>query len=161
MTLREVARRTLTAFGAQLEAQGIELPERRYVSPGVTPVWDGEQLVVNLQQRGQGQPGAPFEGSFIPGTENFHAQFAVSLVRVIPALSGEGPLGAMIPGEDELGEAGLEAMDDAEALEKAAVAVHGDFVITGLGQGFAINGCSTMGPEGGMASTRLLFTISL
>ena len=161
MTLREIAQKTLTAFEAQLEILGVEIPERRYVSPGVIPVWDGEQLVVNLQQRGQGQPGAPFEGSFVPGVENFHAQFAVSLVRAVPALSGEGPLEAMIPDAGELGEAGLSAMDDAEALEKAAVAVHGDFVLTELGQGFAINGCSTMGPEGGLASTRLLFTISL
>jgi hypothetical protein len=161
VTLREAAQKALAAFETQLEAQGVTLPERRYVSPGVIPVWDDEQLVVNLQQSTQGQPGAPFEGTFVPGAENRSAQFAVSLVRVIPALAGDGSLGAMIPDEVDLGEAGLEAMDDAEALDRAAIAIHGENAITGTGMGFAVNGCATMGPEGGLASTRLLFTISL
>lgn len=159
MNLPDTAQKILSAFSAQLEAQAVDLPERQYVSPGNIAVWDGEQLVVNLQDVLQGQPGAPYAGTYGPGSENLSAQFSVAIVRKIPVVSsGRGP---KIPSAKKISEAGFEAMEDAEALVKAAVAIHSTNAITGLGQGFSIDPCSTLGPEGGLAATRLLLTISL
>jgi hypothetical protein len=159
--IRELANKILALFEAQLEHQGVKLPDRRYVSPGVLPAWDGDQLVVNLQNAGQGRPGAPFVGAYLSGAEILQAQYAISLVRVVPALSGEGQLGSMIPGADALTEAGEETMTDADALMQAAISIHAANTLVEAGKGFAIDGVTTMGPDGGLAANRLLLTISL
>lgn len=162
MSVLELGRKTLTLFEAQLEAQGVELPkDRRYIGPGVLPAWDGEQLTVNLQQLTQGRPGAPFVGTYISGAETLQAQFAVSLVRVVPALEAEGQLEAMIPEAGELSASGEQTITDAEALMDAAVAIHAANTLVEQGKGFAIDGVSPMGPEGALACNRLLFTVSL
>lgn len=156
------AREVLAAFVAKLEAAGVEIPERRYVAPGVVPVWDGEQLVVNLQQIVQGQPGAPNLGTPIPPQARvFAAQWAVTLVRSVPALETDGPLGELIPDTGEMEEAGAANMVDMAALLSAAQAIHEGYVLTRPGQGFAVDGAQTQGPEGGLAAARLLFTASL
>jgi hypothetical protein len=159
--LRETAQTVLSAFKAQLEAQGVELPERQYVAPGQGIPWDGEQLVVTLMSVGQGQPGAPFSGTYRPGAELLMAQFAVAIVRTVPSLSGESFAGPMTPSAEELGTAGLAAMDDAQALIKAAIALHAAESVTGLGMGFEIGDCAPVGPEGGMTGHRQLIAISL
>jgi hypothetical protein len=161
MSLLALAQNTLTLFIAQLEAQDVEVPVRRYLSPGVLPAWDGEQLAVNRQLGSQGKPGAPYEGTFIPGAENLQAQLAVSLVREVPTLSGGGQVEAMVPEPQELTEAGEQALTDAQALLDAAIAIHEASTLTDLGKGFAINGVLPMGPQGGLAANRLLLTMSL
>lgn len=158
MTLGVVAQKALTAFSDVLGELGVEVPERRYVACGNLVPWDGEQLVVVLMEHRQGQPGRPFAESFIPGTENFTAQFAVAIVREVVAL-GEGP--ETIPSMDDLNAAGISAMNDAQALLKAGVKVHASQVLTGLGLGFALGPCAPVGPEGGLAGHRLLFEVSL
>jgi hypothetical protein len=153
-----VATKALAAFADALEEQGVTLPDRRYMAPGSIIPWDGEQLVVTLQSVGQGKPGAPQAQRYLPGSENFYAQFAVAIVRVVPALS-DGPEG--IPDEGELNDAGVVAMTDALALVRAAVTVHAASVATGLGMDFVVGPCTTVGPEGGLAGHRLLFEVSL
>lgn len=156
------AREVLAAFVAKLEAAGVEIPERRYVAPGVVPVWDGEQLVVNLQQIVQGQPGAPSLGTPIPPQARiFAAQWAVTLVRSVPALETDGPVAEMIPDMAEMEEAGSGNMADVAALLAAAQSIHEGYVLSRPGQGYAIDGCQTQGPEGGLCAARLLVTISL
>lgn len=161
MNLGATAQSILGAFGEQLEAQGVTLPDRRYVAPGQGIPWDGEQFVVVLQYVQQGQPGRPMAQSFMPGSESFTAQFAVAIVRGVPALSGEGPLGPQIPSDQELGEAGAAAMDDAQALTEAGVAVHANSTVTGLGMGFVVGPVAPVGPDGGLAGHRLLIDLSL
>jgi hypothetical protein len=158
MTALQVAKLALTAFGEQLTELGVDLPQRQYVAPGLIPVWDGEQFVVNLQDIAQGQPGHPFGESFIPGAENFSAQYAVTIVRTVPTLN-EG--GMLEPSEEELNEAGFQTIADCESLVKAAVKVHASQVLSGLGRNFAIDPAGPMGPDGGLAAARLLFTVSL
>lgn len=158
MNVQEIAPAALAAFVTQLETQQVQIPERQYVAPGNLIPWDGEQLVVVLQQVGQGQPGQPNIQSYIPGVENLTAQFAVAIVRVIPAL---GEAAGMVPTDDEMTEAGISAMSDAQALIQAAIAIHASQMLTGLGKGFSIGPCATVGPEGGLAGHRLLFEVSL
>lgn len=158
--LGETAQQILATFAAQLEAQGVTLPERQYVAPGALVPWDGEQLVVNLQQIQQGQPGAPFLATPQPASATvLAAQWAVSLVRPAPMIESE-PL-QQIPSAEDIGVAGSEGMLDAAQLVLAAVAIHAAHSLTGPGQGFAIDGCSPLGPEGGLFANRLLFTLSL
>lgn len=169
-TLTADAEKILAAFATALTARGVELPDRRYVAPGQINAWDGEQLVVNLQSIDQGQPGRPFGGTYIPAALNFTAQFAVSIVREIPALYGEGPLTTMVPTALELDDAGQGSLTDGAALILAATdiyaaSIHGTagqgLAVTGPGEGFEIGPCYPVGPEGGLAGHRLLVTISL
>ena len=162
MTLGEVAATLLEGFIAQLKAQSIEVPERTYVAPGNLIPFDGEQLVVSLQDVGQGQPGSPFAGSYVPGAEILMAQFAIALVREVPALTGEGFVNQMVPEAEELGVAGVAAVEDVSALVFSAIAIHKAHLVTEGGlQGFEVGPCSTIGPEGGLAAARLLVSVSL
>jgi hypothetical protein len=155
-------REVLAAFERHLQALGVELPERRYVAPGNLPVWDGEQLVVNLQQVLQGQPGAPsLQPARPPQIRVFAAQWALTLVRSVPALEVDGPVAEAIPDSPEMEEAGSEALADAAALLLAAQAIHEAYELTTPGQGFSIDTVRPLGPEGGLAANQLLITISL
>ena len=162
MTLAELAVTLLDAFVAQLEAQDVPVPERRYVAPGSVIAEDGEQLAVILGLVGQGQPGKPEPGTYVPGSEILMAQFDLQLIRTIPALNGEGFPPQMIPGAVALGESGVQLINDAEALVKAAIAIHAAKTVTEAAlQGFAIGPASPLGPEGGLAGTRILVEIGL
>lgn len=162
MTLGQTATTLLDAFVAQLQALDVEIPERHYVAPGNLIPWDGEQLVVVLQQISQGQPGKPYVETYVPGAEILMAQFAVALLRVVPALSGEGFTGGMIPGAADLGGAGVAGVEDAQKLVTAAMNIHADRDITEAAlQGFAVGPCTTLGPEDGLAGPRLLVEVNL
>ena len=162
MTLGEVASTLLAGFATQLHANSITIPERQYVAPGAQIAEDGEQLVVALQSIDQGSPAQPFAGTYIPGAEILQATFAVQLIRVIPALYGEGPAGAMIPDAADLGESGVSTVEDAAALVKAAIAIHAAHEVTEGGlMGFTIGPCTPVGPEGGMAGSRLYIAVNL
>jgi hypothetical protein len=160
-SLRSTAEQILLGFVEALTNQGVALPARRYVAPGQGIPWDGEQLVVTLMSIGQGQPGAPFSGTYRPGVELLMAQFAIAIVRTVPGLSGDSFAGAMTPSAEELQTAGLAAMDDAQGLIKAAIALHAAESVTGLGMGFEIGDCAPVGPEGGMTGHRQLVAITL
>jgi hypothetical protein len=157
----EAAPALLAAFVKQLEAQGIELPERQYVAPGSIAVWDSEQLAINLQDILRGQPGEAVEKTTWPVPTVVVAQFAVQLVRLVPALSNDGPLQTVVPGEVEIGVSGMQAMDDADAIVEAALAIQQAHTVTEPGMGFGIGQVSTLGPEGGLAAVMLKVTISL
>lgn len=159
--LGATAEQLLAGFAKQLAGQNIDLPARQYVAPGQAIPWDGEQLGVNLQSIDQGQPGIAFTGTYVPQATNLFATFAVWIVRVIPALSGEGTLEEMVPDAAELDQAGQAAMSDAAALVHAALALHTNYMLTGPGEGFEIGACSPVGPEGGLSGHRLLLAISL
>lgn len=154
------AAQLLQLFSEQLIVAGVELPEIQYVAPGSIPAWDGEMLIVNLLRLEQGQPGAPQGGTMFRAT--YSAQFAVSLIRVIPALFNDGPVGnAMIPSAEDLGEAGVGSFDDAGALILAATAIHEGFLFTDPGEGFEVGPCSAIGPQGGLSGHQILISTSV
>ncbi len=161
LDLPGAATRILATFTTHLEALGVDVPERRYVAPGTLIPWDGEQLVVNLQQIQQGQPGAEIGTTYVPQATNLQAQFSVSIVRPVPALNADGPLVAMIPDSTQIGEAGTVFMSDAAALVRAALEIHTAYALTGPGEGFVIGPCIPLGPEGGHVGYRMLITLSL
>lgn len=156
------AEAVLAAFAGQLEALDVDVPERRAVVPGSLVVFDGEQLTVNLQQILQGQPGAPSLATFQPAAATvMSVQWAITLVRLAPVGEAETPFPEGIPTAEVIGEAGGLGMQDAAALIRAAIAIHGANTLTRPGEGFAIDGCAPLGPEGGVFATRLLITLSL
>ena len=161
MKVKEAAEKTLTAFDAQLEAQGVAVPKRQYVAPGSGIPWDEEQLVVVLQTISQGRPGAPQAQAFRSGAEVFVVQMAVVLVRDVPNFQNEAIVQSMIPSAKEMNAAGLIQMADAEALYKAAVAIHAANTITSPGVDFTVGECMPVGPDGGFAGTRQLIEFSL
>jgi hypothetical protein len=156
----EAAPALLAAFIKQLEAHGVTLPERQYIAPGTIPVWDGEQLVINLQDVQRGQPGAPVAQTTLPVPTVLAAQFSIQLVRVVPALT-DGGLEMAIPEASTIGQSGVQAIGDADALMEAAIAVQEAHTATEAGMGFAIGPLMTLGPEGGCAAVMLKVTISL
>ena len=158
--LSATASRILSLFAAQLDAQGVELPERQHVGPGQIPAWDGEQLVVNLVTVAQGQPGAPAAMPFRPPAVNFHAQFGVSIVRRVHVIDTEGPFGLMVPSSEQIGEDSAVSLQDAAALIKAATTIGLADSLVDPGEGLVYE-LGTLGPEGGLAANRLLLTLSV
>lgn len=166
--LGATAKQILAAFETQLTAQGVELPENRYVVAGSQLVLDGEQLNVLLIKIVRGQPGAPIQTTINPYGLVFAATFAVVLARVVPVISGEGTIEAMLPEIEELNSSGETIIDDAEALARAAEAIHlaslehdNPIAITGPGEGFAVEEIGPMSVSGGLVVTRCVLTLSL
>lgn len=154
------AAKLLSLFESELTGLGISLPDRRYVSPGQIPAWDGEQLTVNLIGVAQGQPGMPLATSFSPTAAHYHAQYGLSLLRAVPVIESEGPLMLQVPDGEQITEASSEILGDAAALVKAGQRIHQSYLATSAGEGFMFE-LQTVGPEGGLAGHRLLVTLSV
>lgn len=150
-------------FAAQLQERGVELPERQHFAPGQIPAADGEQLVGNLVDVHQGQPGAPVGGTMHPSAVQFSATFSVGLLRAIPIIQGDGggSIDLDIPSSAEIDAAGQLYLSDAEGLLKSCQAIHQSYAVTDPGMGFAIDGLQTLGPDGGLAGVKVLLTVSL
>lgn len=154
----------LSAFVEQLEAQNITVPGRRSVNPGSGAqgiAWDGEEISVGLVTIHQGQPGAAFAGTQNPAAAVLFAQWAVLLLRKVPALAGNTTGGASVPTAAQLDKAGQANLTDVAALTKAALAIHAAYMFNPPGVGFAFDEVVPMGPEGGLAGARLLLSASL
>ena len=151
----------LNAFATHLTGQGIDVPERLYVGPGIM-AWDGESMSLYLGTINQGEPGAPIGTAFIPGlATHMSATIYIQLLRVVSALTYEGMAPEMIPGTANLNADGVLTMGDALGLMKAAIDIHSENVATDPGQGFTIGPITPLGPAGGLAGTRLALTVSL
>ncbi len=157
------AQSILEAYASQLAAQGVVLPERQFVAAGSDLVWDGEQLSVNLVSIAQGQPGAGWGGGYFPPSAvQYHASWVINLVRVTSALNVDAPFAeGMVPSAEQLNAAGANAVSDAQAMIMATSAIAVGYMVTGPGETFVMSALQTVGPEGGMAATRLLLEIAL
>jgi len=159
--LGAVAARILARFAERLAAMDVDLPERQYVAPGSQVPWDGEQFVVHLMQLESGHPGSPTAIPGLPRAANIAVQFGVALVREVPALTGEVPLGEMIPDAAALGAAGAALIADASALMQVAIEIGEGYEIVDPGMGWLVGPAVTLGPEGGLAASRILLTMSV
>ena len=160
-TLAADAQDLLEQFAQQLDDLGVVVPPSQYVGSGII-AWDGESLTVTLGTIGQGQPGMPIGTTFIPGDVSvMWATFYVQIIRIAPALSGEGFTSDLTPSPETLGGAGQEAVNDGRALVQAAIAIHASYSATGPGEGFVIGPLMPLGPEGGLSAMRLQIDVSL
>lgn len=159
--LGQTAARVLAAFEGALEAEGVDLPDARFVSPGTDLAWDGEQLTVNVTTIDGGIPGQPQAGTVYPTTSLLSAQFTISLLRVVPSLSGGGTADDMIPDPAELQQSAEEVANDMLCLARAGIQIHGEYKLTSPGDGFEVGPVSSLGPEGHLVGNRMTITISL
>lgn len=161
-TLPATADLILNLYVAQLTSQGVDLPARQYRQAGSMPVWDGEQLTTGLMGIAQGQPGIGHATSFVPEALNFYATFFVLLIREICVINAEG-YGADvdIPTALEQDSDGVASMGDAAALVLATSQIMRARTLVEGGEGFVLDGLQPLGPEGGLAGSRLLISVSL
>ncbi|HWF25174.1 MAG TPA: hypothetical protein VG275_06995 [Solirubrobacteraceae bacterium] len=155
------AARVLSAFDAQLAQQGVSLPSRQYVTPGSMVPWDGEQLTVSLMGIDQGRPGGTVTTSIVPQATIFYASFSVNLIRAIPTINTEGFSAGETPTAEDLGASGGQLLDDAAQLVLAASAFHQAYLLSDPGVDFVVGPLSPVGPEGGLAGSRMLLSLSL
>lgn len=155
--------RILAAFVTQLTALGVALPERQYRAPGSLIAWDGEQLTVCLMSIDPGEPGIAQPQTFIPpSAAHYHATWSVNLVRAIATVNADSfSAGVEVPTSVEIDADGSVLMADAAALILAAQQIHQQQLLVDPGQGMVIGPLAPVGPEGGLAASRLLISLSL
>jgi hypothetical protein len=159
--LPAVAQQILTLFQAQLTAQGVTLPERQYRQAGSMPAWDGEQLTTGLMGIAQGQPGMAYPQTFVPEALHFYATFFVLLIRKVHVVSVEGFGGLEIPTAAQQDEDGVNTVTDAQALVIAFRNIAEARTLVSGGMGLALDGLQPLGPQGALAGSRLLLSLSL
>lgn len=161
-TIVAIATALVPDFGSQLEAQGIELPDRQYFSPGQIPAWDGEQLVGNLIGLAQGGAGMNMAQTMHPAAVRYAASFSIALLRAIPIVQAEpGPFEYAVPTDEAINGAGLQFAADFEAMLKACQAIHAQYLIAYPGMDFEVGPVQTVGPDGGLAGPKVNLTVSI
>ncbi len=160
--LGSAAQNLLEQFAAELaKIDGFEVPASQYVASGLVS-WDGESLTVRLGSIDQGQPGAPFGGTYVGVVATqLWATFYVQILRETAGLTGEGFAPDMTPSPDVLDVYGQTALSDAGALAQAAIAVHAAYSVTGAGEGFVVGPVTPLGPDGGISGMQLAVHVSL
>lgn len=165
IALGDVAQALLDTLIAAAADEGIDLPERRFVTAGAAggEAWDGEQVTVGLQQlvpanasklgvvTGQG---TQTSRGALPMTA---AALRIEIVRCHPTMGDDGspPLA-----EDEQA-AGVAALRDAALLHELRNRAIADAALTGGEPGDILPGPITpAGPEGGLAGMSLLLTVT-
>jgi hypothetical protein len=141
-------------------------PDLAYIGSGEIP-WDDESFTVYLDTSDQGQPGAPRSTSVVDvHALTFYATFYAQLLRPQPAPLDSLGAAAALPSMDDLNDAGLVAMRDADALQNSAVALKaaaavGDAPLWISGTGFVVGPVGPVGPTGGLAAMRIRLDVSL
>jgi hypothetical protein len=123
--------------------------------------WDGEQLTVSLMGIDQGKPGGSVSTNVIPQALMLFASFSVNLIRAIPTIGTEGFAAGEVPTPEDLDASGQQLLDDAAQLVLAASAFHQAYLLTDPGMDMVIGPLSPVGPEGGLAGSRMLVSVSL
>lgn len=165
LALVDVAQRLLDTLVAAAADEGIELPERRFVTAGAAggEAWDGEQVTVGLQQlipanaskQGVilGQATQVTRGA-LPMTA---AALRIEIVRCHPTMKDDGRPPAA---EDEQA-AGETALRDAALLHELRNRAIADAALTGGESGDLLPGPVTpAGPEGALAGMAMVLTVT-
>lgn len=154
--LSDSATALLGNFAAQLNALGVDVPVAQYVGAGTVP-WDGESLTVYIGNIGQQLEGQ----AVIPQAQIFRTLIYVQIIRAVAGLSDNGGPLLNIPNADDLNESGVTLIGDAAGLMLAAQAIHSEYLDTGQGEDFVIEGVQPIGPEGGFCAMRIGLRVTL
>lgn len=146
-------------------AEGVTLPERRYVAPGgpTAIAWDCDQVTVSLATL-QSQVAALFGADQVlpaPSLERGAPSvptgiFAVTIVRYVPTLDDNGDP----PPADQIALAGAQALDDAALLRLVAAKAATNGALTHAAE-ILIGNVTPLGPEGGTAAMQLALGITV
>lgn len=158
------ARALLDLVGAAAADEGITLPERQYIAPGLagTEAWDGEQVTVGIQLL---SPGNASRVGVPPGTRTSTPAGAspmtsltlrVEIVRCTPSVDEDGT-----PSADALDAAGVQGCRDAALLHEVRDRIVTQAALTGGESSDALPGnIVPSGPSGGLAGIALSVAVT-
>lgn len=135
---------------------GVPLPTRRYVVPGIVPAYDDTQLTVAVQQVSVGQPGRAIGVPVANCGPLLLVSLRVELIRCTPKVDDRGTP----PTVEAMASSAQEVLRDLALVHKIVreaaptLAGKGDPML-GRGIPVALTGASPLGPDGGLAGTRL------
>lgn len=133
--------------------EGLDLPSRRYVSPGV-PAWDCDQFVVYVERNTSGTVNAE-DTSAIDCLVVRSATIVAEIARCVPKVEQAGDQ-VVVPTPEEEEAAAELVLTDPMALVNAAVQGYRDGSLAGC-KGLAVVEWEALGPDGGFAGGRQRF----
>jgi hypothetical protein len=146
------ASKLLDYVQAGLILNGVQPPERCFITPGLIVALDDEQLTVSLNEIGEGAAGAP-EGVFaVPAMTQFHLSFNVMLVRKVASLSDSASI-ADLPLPSDLQASAIVTMTDSVAIVATMNQLKADYVFAPPNAQFIPKPTKSYGPDGGLAGS--------
>lgn len=157
--LHDLLSDVLTAVTTHYGEAGVDLPERRYVSPGL-PAWDCEQLTVFAERTdpNAGDVTAAIPNPMLPaaGYSLRTATVSIELARCVPTLTDDGAF----PDEVDIDASSQILYADHSLLMQAVIAGVRSNELPRL-HTVALGGWEVIGPEGGFVAGRLTFSAGL
>ena len=156
--LATLASDILTALVAELVADGISVPARRYVHAGEV-AWDCEQFVVSLKAMRPTMPGGAEVLPTGPGgcVVLRSAVFEVSLIRCAPVPFEDGTP----PNLAALNTWGLGRNDDALSLMRGVARAHNAGSFGEVCSQVRIEEVNSLGPDGGFGGVAVTIAVQL
>lgn len=159
LDIKGAGRTLLSTLEAVLTQMGIELPDLRGVVPGALVAFDGAQLTVNFVNITRGVGPTPDPGYMEPQSLVQWYNFEINFLREVASLQQDGggsvDINNAIPSMDELGTDYDTLAVDAAALWAALVTIHANALIVPINIPFLYGPLGSVGPEGGLAGSRL------
>lgn len=154
--LYDLAGDVLAAVVAHYLDEGVDLPDRRYVTDGL-PAWDCEQVTVRVARTyGHGGDVRVETGSLLGPLVLAAADVEVQVVRCSPTVDDAGDP----PAADEISASAAAVLDDADLVRAALLAAYKDGLL-GACQGAVLVGWTPAGPEGGLVGGATLVRLDL
>lgn len=140
----------------------IDLPERQYITPGIIPAFDEDQLTVSVQAIRTGIPGQRLGAPLVNCGAVRHVSLRIDLTRCTPVVevSGAPPTAAALT------ESAKEILRDVELLDRIVrdgrllLAGKGD-PAKGRGIGIVLGSATPLGPDGGLSGSRIDVDVAL
>lgn len=143
--LYDTALALLTATVQAYAADGVELPDRRYITPGAQPAYDCPQLTVSVTAVRNGIPGSEQNRPVANCPPMRYATYRLELVRGTPTLDDRGDP----PSPDELTASAAVVLRDVDMLDRHVRAAARGFA--GPGVPVFVGATTPLGPDGGLS----------
>jgi hypothetical protein len=158
MDLFGTATQLLDLVVDQLTAQGVPIPERVYVAPGLDVAFDCEQLTVHLSRIISN-----FQGADTPYPVITHAiirksaEYYITLCRCVPSMNDDGSA----PSPESLSAAANVVMGDMMGLRKAIETIEHQHLLVPRNVPVTLGQANTIGPLGGIATSQIMYSLEL
>lgn len=155
MDLYATATKLLDLVSQQLTTNGVVLPDRVYVAPGVDLAFDCEQLTVHLSRIISNFPGqdTPYP-TITHKILRRSAEYFITLVRCVPTMNDSGDP----PPVDQMNAASTVIMTDMNELRKALENIEHQHLLMPVNVPVSIGPAITIGPLGGFAASQGSYT---
>ncbi|MDE1904833.1 MAG: hypothetical protein KGH75_00090 [Rhodospirillales bacterium] len=129
-------------------------PTRVGFVPGALLAYDDDQLTVNWLTVPLGMPGHDVTESVTPFNVLLYYTFSITLVRKVHVVTGAGTQGG-IPTTAQLDADAVAVSTDAALLLAAVQTIRSESLLVTYGTPFAYGPLTSVGPEGGLAGSRI------